>query len=58
MIAMPFKIFAKGDLISIEISEAEAKSIEKFLLTLSGKKPTITYPQLPASTQNTPKPEL
>ena len=48
----------KGDLIGIEISEAEAKSIEKFLLTLSGKKPAITYPQLPASTQNTPKPEL
>ena len=44
--------------LGIEISEAEAKSIEKFLLTLSGKKPTITYPQLPASTQNTPKPEL
>lgn len=44
--------------LGIEISEAEAKSIEKFLLTLSGKKPAITYPQLPASTQNTPKPEL
>lgn len=48
----------KGDLIGIEISEAETKSIEKFLLTLSGKKPAITYPQLPASTQNTPKPKL
>lgn len=44
--------------LGIEISEAEAKSIEKFLLTLSSKKPAITYPQLPASTQNTPKPEL
>lgn len=44
--------------LGIEISEAEAKSIEKFLLTLSGKKPAITYPQLPASMQNTPKPEL
>ena len=44
--------------LGISISDAEAKSIEKFLLTLDGKKPSITYPQLPASTQDTPKPEL
>lgn len=58
MIVVLFKNGLQGRFDSIEISEVEAKSIEKFLLTLSGKKPAITYPQLPASTQNTPKPEL
>ncbi|TEY03620.1 cytochrome-c peroxidase [Campylobacter sp. US33a] len=44
--------------LGIEISDAEAKSIEKFLHTLTGEKPVITYPQLPVSTEKTPKPEL
>ncbi|MCW1360111.1 cytochrome-c peroxidase [Campylobacter sp. CCS1377] len=44
--------------LGIEISDTEAKSIEKFLHTLTGEKPVITYPQLPVSTEKTPKPEL
>ncbi|TQR32486.1 cytochrome C biogenesis protein CcsA [Campylobacter sp. MIT 99-7217] len=44
--------------LGISISEKEAKSIEKFLLSLTGEKPAITYPQLPISTEKTPKPEL
>lgn len=44
--------------LGIEISNKEAKSIEKFLLALSGEKPVITYPQLPISTEKTPKPQL
>lgn len=44
--------------LGIEISDKEAKSIETFLNALSGDKPNISYPQLPKSTQKTPKPEL
>jgi cytochrome c peroxidase len=41
-----------------EISDKEAASIETFLKSLDGKMPNITLPILPASTQNTPKPDL
>ncbi|NPA51113.1 MAG: cytochrome-c peroxidase [Epsilonproteobacteria bacterium] len=41
-----------------ELSKKEIASIEKFLKALSGKKPNITYPILPNSTPNTPKPSL
>lgn len=44
--------------LGIKISNKEAKSIEKFLHSLTGAKPVVTYPQLPASTEKTPKPEL
>ncbi|MCR2039298.1 cytochrome-c peroxidase [Campylobacter helveticus] len=44
--------------LGIKISNSEAKSIEKFLHTLTGDKPVVTYPQLPISTEKTPKPEL
>ncbi|WP_270985421.1 cytochrome-c peroxidase [Campylobacter helveticus] len=44
--------------LGIKISNSEAKSIEAFLHTLTGDKPAIIYPQLPISTEKTPKPEL
>ncbi len=44
--------------LGIDISDKEAASIEKFLHALTGKKPETIYPQLPISTQKTPKPEL
>ncbi|MGX2983409.1 cytochrome-c peroxidase [Helicobacter sp. 23-1045] len=44
--------------LGIDISDAEAKSIEIFLHALSGEKPKIKYPQLPISTEKTPKPQL
>lgn len=44
--------------LGIEISDKEAKSIELFLNALTGQKPSIVYPQLPISSEKTPKPEL
>ncbi|EJH2493069.1 c-type cytochrome, partial [Campylobacter jejuni] len=44
--------------LGIKISDKEAKSIETFLKSLTGTKPAIVYPQLPISTEKTPKPEL
>ncbi|WDL74176.1 cytochrome-c peroxidase [Helicobacter winghamensis] len=44
--------------LGIEISNKEAKQIATFLNALTGEKPKIIYPQLPASTEKTPKPEL
>lgn len=44
--------------LGIVITDKEAKSIETFLHSLTGEKPKITYPQLPASNEQTPKPEL
>ena len=44
--------------LGIEISDKEAQSIEVFLHSLTGKKSNIAYPQLPVSTEKTPKPEL
>lgn len=44
--------------LGIEISDKEAKSIEAFLHALTGQKPSIVYPQLPISSEKTPKPEL
>ncbi len=43
--------------LGIDISDKEAASIETFLKSLTGVKPQIVYPVLPASTQNTPKPD-
>ncbi|MDD5406511.1 MAG: cytochrome-c peroxidase [Sulfurovaceae bacterium] len=39
-----------------EISDEDTAKIETFLKSLTGRKPVITYPMLPASTQNTPQP--
>ncbi len=44
--------------LGIEITDDEANLIESFLKSLDGRIPEITYPQLPASTQNTPQPNI
>ncbi len=41
-----------------DLSDKEVKSIVTFLKALTGKKPEITYPVLPNSTKETPKPDL
>ena len=41
-----------------KLSDKETASIEEFLKALDGKKPYMKVPQLPASTQKTPKPSL
>jgi len=41
-----------------EISDTDAEKIVTFLKALKGKKPEITYPQLPESTLSTPKPDF
>lgn len=41
-----------------ELSEAEVSSIETFLLTLTGEQPQVTYPILPPSSVDTPRPVL
>ncbi|MDD5359022.1 MAG: cytochrome-c peroxidase [Sulfurovaceae bacterium] len=38
------------------INDADVAKIEIFLKSLTGRKPEIKYPMLPASTENTPKP--
>ncbi|RXJ56402.1 cytochrome-c peroxidase [Candidatus Marinarcus aquaticus] len=44
--------------LGINISDKEAGEIVTFLNSLTGEKPTITYPILPASTDKTPKPSF
>ena len=44
--------------LGITITDQEANEIKDFLKALKGKKPVITYPQLPESTINTPKPDF
>lgn len=44
--------------LGINITDAEAKKIVTFLNSLTGKKPVITYPVLPAISDKTPKPEF
>ncbi len=44
--------------LGMEINDADAASIETFLGALEGKKPTVTYPQLPNSTATTPQPDM
>ncbi|MCW8837586.1 MAG: cytochrome-c peroxidase [Thiovulaceae bacterium] len=41
-----------------DINDKEAESIATFLNSLTGKKPDISYPQLPARTASTPKPDM
>ena len=42
--------------LGIKISDKEANEIVTFLQALEGRKPDVSYPQLPASTSKTPKP--
>ena len=44
--------------LGIEISDSDANQIVTFLKTLKGRKPDISYPQLPESTIDTSKPEF
>lgn len=44
--------------LGITISDKEAESIETFFKALEGRKPEITYPQLPAATATTPRPDM
>jgi cytochrome c peroxidase len=44
--------------LGLEISDDEAAKIVTFLGALEGRKPEITYPQLPKSTASTPKPDF
>jgi len=41
-----------------EISDKDAEKIVTFLKALKGRKPSITYPQLPEVTDKTPKPDF
>ena len=45
-----------GIQLGVKISDDEAKKIESFFNTLTGDKPQIIYPMLPAVTNKTPKP--
>lgn len=44
--------------LGIEITDKEASEIIDFLSALKGRKPEITYPQLPESTLKTPQPDF
>ena len=44
--------------LGIKITDTEAGEIVTFLQTLKGRKPEITYPQLPKSTLKTPQPNF
>ncbi|MBD3794018.1 MAG: hypothetical protein IE889_07670 [Campylobacterales bacterium] len=41
-----------------EISDENANKIVTFLKSLTGEKPTITYPILPAESSETPQPDV
>ena len=44
--------------LGVKITDEEANKIKAFFESLTGKKPHIRYPELPASTNKTPKPDL
>lgn len=44
--------------LGLEVSDKESEQIVTFLKSLTGKKPNISYPQLPVITDKTPKPEF
>ena len=44
--------------LGVKISDKEAAKIKAFFGALTGKKPYVRYPMLPASTDKTPKPNL
>jgi len=41
-----------------KLSNKQVNSIEEFLKALDGRKPEVIFPMLPASTKNTPKPDM
>jgi cytochrome c peroxidase len=41
--------------LGVDLNDKETEEIETFLKALEGKKPTVIYPMLPASTAKTPK---
>ena len=43
--------------LGLDINDKEAESITTFLNSLTGKKPDVSYPQLPARSATTPKPD-
>jgi len=48
-----------GDIqLGMKLSDKETMQITTFLKSLTGKKPTITYPTLPVITDKTPKPDM
>jgi len=44
--------------LGLELNDEETTKIVTFLKTLKGRKPEITYPQLPESSESTPKPDF
>ena len=44
--------------LGVKLSQKDVDSIEEFMKALDGRKPTVTYPMLPASTSTTPKPDM
>jgi cytochrome c peroxidase len=44
--------------LGITITDKEASSIKEFFTSLEGRKPALTLPMLPASTDTTPKPDM
>ncbi|NEW61334.1 cytochrome-c peroxidase [Sulfurovum sp. bin170] len=44
--------------LGIKITDAETDEIVTFLKALKGRKPEVTYPQLPESTMTTPQPDF
>ncbi len=48
-----------GDIqLGMKLSDKETKQIVTFLKSLTGKKPDVSYPQLPVITEKTPKPDM
>jgi len=45
------------NIMPIQLNDKEVNSLLTFFNTLEGRKPTIEYPQLPKSTDKTPKPD-
>ena len=44
--------------LGIKVTDAQAESVATFLGSLEGRKPNISMPMLPASTDKTPKPDM
>jgi len=44
--------------LGMKLTNIETSQIEAFLISLTGKKPLITYPELPTITDKTPKPKF
>lgn len=44
--------------LGVTVTDNQAADIQEFFKALEGKKPNITYPQLPACSSTTPKPDI